>query len=127
MSHDVEYTNEFEAWWNGLTLREQSDAAKVVDLLVARGTALGSPQSSQVKGSRHPHMRELRIQSGGRPMRIFYAFDPRRTAILLTGGRKAGQDRFYREHVRRADAIYDEHLQAIRREGLLEPERGWER
>ena len=68
MCWDIEYTDEFEAWWNGLTLREQSDAAKVVDLLVARGTALGSPQSSQVKSSRHPHMRELRIQSGG-PMR----------------------------------------------------------
>ena len=49
MCWDIEYTDEFEAWWNGLTLREQSDAAKVVDLLVARGTALGSPQSSQVK------------------------------------------------------------------------------
>ena len=127
MFHNVEYTDEFEAWWNGLTLREQSDAAKVVDLLVARGTALGSPQSSQVKSSRHPHMRELRIQSGGCPIRIFYAFDPRRTAILLIGGRKLEQERFYWEYVRRADAIYDQHIQQLRREGLLEPERGWER
>ena len=72
-------------------------------------------------------MRELRIQSGGRPIRIFYAFDPRRTAILLIGGRKTEQDRFYREYVRRADAIYDEYVQQLRREGLLEPERGWRR
>ena len=72
-------------------------------------------------------MRELRIQSGGRPIRIFYAFDPRRTAILLIGGRKLEQERFYREYVRRADAIYDQHIQQLRREGLLEPERGWER
>ncbi len=127
MFHDVEYTDEFEAWWNGLTLREQGDAAKVVDLLVARGTALGSPHSSQVKSSRHAHMRELRIQSGGRPIRILYAFDPRRTAILLIGGRKMEQERFYREYVRRADAIYDQYVQQLRREGLLEPQRGWER
>ena len=51
-------------------------------------------------------MRERRIQSSGRPIRIFYAFDPRRTAILLIGGRKTEQDRFYREYVRRADVIY---------------------
>ena len=127
MSHNVEYTAEFEAWWDGLTRREQTDAAKVVDLLVVRGTALGSPQSSKVKSSRHPHMRESRIQSGGRPIRIFYAFDPRRTAILLIGGRKMDGERFYREYVRQADGIYDEYIQQLRREGLLESKRGRER
>lgn len=122
MSHQVEYTNEFETWWNGLTVREQGDVAKVVELLVARGTALGSPQSSQVKSSRHRHMRELRSQSGGRPMRVFYAFDPRRTAILLIGGRKLDQERFYRTYVQQADALYGRFLRQLRREGLLEPE-----
>ena len=101
--------------------------AKVVELLVARGTALGSPQSSQVKSSRHRHMRELRIQSGGRPIRVFYAFDPRRTAILLIGGRKLDQERFYRVFVRQADTIYDRHLRQLRREGSREPERRSER
>lgn len=72
-------------------------------------------------------MRELRIQSGGRPIRISYAFDPRRTAILLIGGRKMEQERFYREYVRRADAIYDEYVRQLRHEGLLELESGWER
>ena len=71
-------------------------------------------------------MRELRVQSGGRPIRIFYAFDPRRTAILLIGGRKT-HDRFFRDYVQRADAIYDEYLRQLRREGLLEPDRGWDR
>ena len=92
---------------------------------MVRGTALGIPQASKVKSSRHPHMRELRIQSGGRPIRIFYAFDPRRTAILLIGGRK--MERFYREYVRQADGIYDEYIQQLRREGLLESKREWER
>ena len=72
-------------------------------------------------------MRELRVQSGGRPIRIFYAFDPRRTAILLIGGRKKEQDRFYRDYVRRADAIYDQYLRELQREGLLKQQRGWER
>ncbi len=99
----------------------------MVDLLVVRGTALGSPQSSKVKSSMHPHMREFRIQSGGRPIRIFYAFDPRRTAILLIGGRKMDRERFYREYVRQADGIYDEDIQQLRCEGLLESKRERER
>ncbi len=127
MPYDVEYTDEFETWWNGLTTGAQEDVRFVVRLLGERGARLGDPYSSKVKGSRHGRMRELRIQSGGRPIRIFYAFDPRRTAILLIGGRKTEQDRFYREYVRRADAIYDEYVQQLRREGLLEPERGWRR
>ena len=64
-------------------------------------------------------MRELRIQSGGRPLRVFYAFDPRRTAILLIGGDKTGDDRFYAEYVPRADNLYDEYIEELRKEGLL--------
>lgn len=55
-------------------------------------------------------MRELRVQHEGRPYRVLYAFDPRRVAILLIGGDKTGNNRWYEENVPRADAIYDEHL-----------------
>jgi hypothetical protein len=65
-------------------------------------------------------MRELRIQSGGRPMRIFYAFDPRRNAILLIGGDKTGDGRFYEKFIPVADRLYDDHLEALRKEGLIE-------
>lgn len=58
-------------------------------------------------------MRELRVQSKGDPLRVFYAFDPRRTAILLIGGNKAGNDQFYREMIPVADRLYDEHLAEI--------------
>ncbi len=64
-------------------------------------------------------MRELRVQSGGNPFRIFYAFDPRRAAILLIGGDKTGQDRFYEEFVPIADRLYDEHIAELKNEGLL--------
>jgi hypothetical protein len=50
------------------------------------------------------------------PLRTFYAFDPRRTAILLIGGDKTGDDRFYDEMVPKADKIYDEYLREIREE-----------
>jgi hypothetical protein len=65
-------------------------------------------------------MRELRVQHGGIPYRILYAFDPSRTAILLLGGSEVGDDRWYEIHVPIADRLYDEHLQALREEGLIE-------
>ena len=58
-------------------------------------------------------MRELRIQSDGRPLRIFYAFDPRRVAILLIGGDKKGDDRFYARLIAVADKLYKEHLESL--------------
>ena len=118
MVHEVEYTDEFESWWDALPARAQDDVSRVVDRLVTQGPKLSYPQSSAVWQSRHGHMRELRIQSSGRPIRVFYAFDPRRTAILLIGGRKT-DSRFYDYHVPRADMIYDRYLNELRREGLI--------
>jgi hypothetical protein len=86
MSWNVEYTDEFGEWWNDLTEAEQEDFSAVVTLLVEHGPQLSFPYSSGIEGSKHDHMRELRVQSGGRPLRGFYAFDPRRTAIILIGG-----------------------------------------
>jgi len=87
-----------------------------VGMLEARGPTVGHPYSSDVKGSKHGNMRELRIQHKGRPYRVFYAFNPKRTAILLIGGEKTGNNRFYEEMIRRADSIYDDHLQELERE-----------
>ena len=64
------------------------------------------------------HMRELRIQHQGRPCRVLYAFDPRRAAILLIGGDKTGDDRWYESNVPLADRLYDQHLELLRKEGL---------
>jgi hypothetical protein len=64
-------------------------------------------------------MRELRVQSGGRPVRVFYAFDPRRSAILLIGGDKTGDKRFYETMIPVADRLYDEYIEELKQEGLL--------
>jgi len=64
-------------------------------------------------------MKELRTQHRGRPVRTFFAFDPRRRAILLIGGDKTGDDRFYDRMVPLADRLYDEHLDELRDEGLI--------
>ena len=116
MVWEVEYTDEFGEWWHDLDESEQEDVAMVVGLLEARGPSLPFPYSSGVEGSRHSHMRELRAQHEGRPYRVFYAFDPRRMAILLIGGDKTGDDRFYERNVPVADRLYDEHLDGLRDE-----------
>jgi hypothetical protein len=116
---EVEYTDEFGDWWTELTEAQQDRIAATVRLLAARGPLLPFPYSSGVVGSRHEHMRELRVQSRGNPLRIFYAFDPRRTAVLLIGGDKTGNDRFYEKFVPWADDLYDTHVDELRKEGLI--------
>ncbi len=56
---------------------------------------------------------------GGKPLRVFYAFDPRRTAILLIGGDKTGDDRFCQRFVPLADRLYDEHVKELKDEGAI--------
>jgi hypothetical protein len=113
MPCEVEYTDEFEAWWNELTEDEQDSVAAKVQLLEQLGPQLPFPHSSSIRSSRHSHIRELRIQHQGDPYRVLYAFDPRRIAILLTGGCKVGDDRWYETLVPIADDLYDEHLRDI--------------
>lgn len=119
MAWDVEFRDEFGAWWNSLTEDEQDDVAHSVGLLAELGPALGFPYSSKVNASRHEHMRELRVQSAGRPLRALYAFNPLRTAILLVGGDKTGDNRWYEKFVPLADRLYDQHLDELNREAKL--------
>ena len=119
MPWNVECTHEFRAWWDTLTERQQEDVAASVQLLMEHGPQLQFPHSSGVEGATHTHRRELRVQSGGKPLRIFYAFDPRRTAILLVGGDKTGDDRFYETFIPEADRLYDEYVDELSREGLI--------
>jgi len=117
MSWEVEYTDEFEQWWAGLSEAEQESVAASVGLLEQFGPQLPFPHSSGIERSKHGHMRELRIQHKGRPYRVLYAFDPRRVAILLIGGDKTGNDRWYEQFVPLADRLYDEHLILLKQEG----------
>ena len=120
MKWDVEYTDEFEEWWDSLSEGEQEDISASVQLLEDRGPNLRFPHSSGISGSKHSHMRELRTQHSGKPYRTLYAFDPRRNAILLIGGNKTGDNRWYETHILIADRVYDEHLQQLLKEGLID-------
>lgn len=116
MKWDIEFTDEFGQWWNILSEEEQEDVAATVEVLEERGPTLREPLSKVILSSRHhPDLKELRISStGGDRLRVFYAFDPQRTAILLIGGNKTGRwEKFYDEFIPFADALYDEHLREL--------------
>lgn len=119
MKWEVEYTDEFEKWWVTLSSKAQDGIDVVVGMLEEKGPSLPYPYSSKISKSRHSHLRELRIQHQGEPLRILYAFDPRRVAILLIGGNKSGNDRWYEENIPQADKIYDQLLEELRKEGFL--------
>lgn len=113
---EVEFTDQFEGWWMALTENEQESIVAAVEFLQERGPALGRPFVDGIKSSRHPNMKELIPPRGY--LRVLFAFDPRRMAILLIGGDKRHRwDAFYEEMVPVADDVYEEHLAQLREEG----------
>ena len=114
----VEYTDEFEQWWGTLSQQQQDDLSDSVGLLEQLGPQLSRPYADTVEGSKHSNMKELRTQSKGNPLRTLFAFDPRRCAILLIGGDKTGDKRFYEKMIPLADRLYEEHLKELKDEGV---------
>lgn len=107
---EVIATAQFIEWYNEIDEQMAEDVTVAVDLLEIRGVTLGYPQSSKIEDT-DINLRELRIQSGGRPVRVFYSFDPARDAVVLIGGDKTGDNRFYERMVPVAEAIWSEYLQ----------------
>ena len=113
MEWNVVQTEPFETWFLGLTGKEQAKLLAAILQLKALGPTLPFPLSSAIKGARHA-LRELRIQVDGQPYRILYAFDPERSAVLLVGGDKTGDARWYKRAVHHAEHLFDEHLASLK-------------
>jgi hypothetical protein len=108
----VEMTETFDEWFFTLGERERASVLAGLMVLKVKGPLLPRPYADTVKGSRYPNMKELRVQSNGQPLRIFFAFDPSRKGILLCAGNKAGYDkRFYEVMIPVADREFTLHLQ----------------
>ena len=114
----VEFTDEFEAWWADLSESEQEAIVAAVGFLEEMGPSLRRPFVDTIKSSRHSNMKELRSRFAGHQYRTLFAFDPKQHALLLIGGDKVGQDqaRFYKALIKLADAIFDRHLVRIAKE-----------
>ena len=119
---EVEFTDEFGAWWDGLTPEQQEALDDRVMLLAEVGPSLRRPVVGDIASSRHANMKELRVSKAG-ALRVLFAFDPRRHAILLLGGDKSGRWReWHNRAIPQADDLYDTHLEELRAEGLLDDE-----
>ncbi|MGI8595505.1 MAG: type II toxin-antitoxin system RelE/ParE family toxin [Solirubrobacteraceae bacterium] len=113
MSWEVEFTAEFERWYRGLDQGTQDRIIAAVQVLRGQGPGLGRPLVDSVKGSPFP-MKELRVGT----IRILFAFDPRRVAVLLTGGDKQHKwQKWYRTAIPEAGRLYAKHLKTIRDRG----------
>ena len=111
---EVVGTEDFEQWYLDLGEDDTVAVDRAVNRLEQAGVTLGYPHSSEVVSSKFA-MRELRAQSQGHPLRIFYLFDVRRQAVLLIGGDKTGDKRFYETMVPRAEKISVEYCRSVDR------------
>lgn len=116
MPWKVEFTDEFERWWNSLSVDEQVEISAKVELLQEHGPMLPRPHADVIVSSRHSNMKELRGKVEERQLRVLYAFDPIRTALLLIGGDKSGDPKWYQKFVPVADDLFDRHLRQLARE-----------
>jgi hypothetical protein len=115
MAWEVEFTDEFGEWWDSLTVQEQKVINAKVLLLQEFGPVLPRPHSDVIVTSKHANMKELRGNTENKFLRVLYAFDPRRSAILLIGGDKTGNSKWYEEYVPVADRLFDDHLTMLNR------------
>jgi hypothetical protein len=110
---EIEISDEFIDWYRGLDDDEVESVNFSVDLLEQAGPMLGRPHVDTLQGSKIPNLKELRVQHQGRPLRILFAFDPRRVGYLILGGDKTGNAKWYETFIPIAENIYARHLLEI--------------
>ena len=119
---EIYLTGEVRDWINALDDRSHLLVVQAIDILADRGPALGRPMVDHIEHSAIQNLKELRPASAGRSeLRILFAFDPWRSAILLVAGDKAGNwKQWYRQAVPRAEQLLETYL----KERAEEQERG---
>ncbi|MBU72865.1 type II toxin-antitoxin system RelE/ParE family toxin [Spongiibacter sp.] len=113
---DIKTTRRFDDWYYSLGDADRENVLAAILVLRDKGPMLSRPHADSVYGSEHGNMKELRVQSKGKPIRAFFAFDPARTGIILCAGAKTGKGkRFYDEMLPVADREFSEHLEELKR------------
>jgi hypothetical protein len=115
---EVLFHEDFEPEFDGLSVAVQDELLVQAKLLEQFGPQLGRPRVDTLKGSHHANMKELRFDAAGGVWRVAFAFDPKRRAILLVAGDKAGvsQERFYRQLIAKAEKRLDVYLAHLSKE-----------
>ena len=112
----VTTTTAFDQWFEAdLSDEEREELTAVVNLLKLFGPMLKRPHADTLKGSKYPNMKELRAKTSRSELRVAFAFDTERKAVLLVGGNKSGvgQKAFYAQLIDRADRLFAAHLAKI--------------
>jgi hypothetical protein len=112
---EIERTERIAEWIKSLDDDAREAILKNLIILKEFGPKLGRPYVDTIKQSRHKNMKELRTQNKMRLFRIFFVFDLDRKAILLIGGDKRGDKRFYERMIPIADDLYDSHIKSRRK------------
>jgi hypothetical protein len=114
---ELQTTIQYEEWASALDEAAQDRIFAIIELLREFGPQLKRPHADTLSGSKHPNMKELRVETATQKIRIAFAFDPLRNAILLIGGEKQGvsQKLFYKQLIKLADRLFDEHLESLDR------------
>lgn len=113
----IETTDTFDEWLDNLDDTDRANVLTGMILLREKGPGLPRPHADKVNESKHSNMKELRVQSKGKPIRAFFAFDPTRKGIILCAGNKAGnQKRFYKTMIPIADREFSAHLDKMKME-----------
>jgi hypothetical protein len=113
MEWTIIFHPDFKTWLGEQEEDVQDSILVGLGLLKQEGPLLGRPYADTLKGSRYPNLKELRVQHGGEPWRILFAFDPVRQAIVLVGGNKTGDKRWYEKNMTIAEQRFTEHLESL--------------
>jgi len=124
VAYEIERTDEFTAWWDGLSDKQQIEVAKIVGVLAEKGPNLKRPYVGKIDGSKKiPNLKELIIQFAGDPYRVFFMFDERKFGILLLGARKTGGKKaeaaWYKARIAEVELIYEQYITELKKEGLI--------
>lgn len=116
MEWTVLHHHDFDAEFETLPHAVRIELLAATGLLELSGPMLGRPHADTLNGSKHPNMKELRFNVEDGVWRVAFAFDPKRRAIVLVAGDKAGvaQKRFYKGLIAKADARFAEHLDMLK-------------
>lgn len=110
----IKTTDGFDNWFSALCVTERACVLASLLVLREKGPGLPRPYADTIKGSSYSNMKELRVQSRGDPIRVFFAFDPYRTGILLCAGNKVGNEkRFYNQMIAVADREFTDYLNTL--------------
>lgn len=115
MAWEILFHDDFEAWFDEQEESLRESIAALLDVLEEEGPQLGRPYVDTVEDSVFPNMKELRIQHKGDPWRMLFAFDSERAAVLLVGGNKRGNKRWYKEQIPIADKRFQQHIERLQK------------